>query len=248
MSEHSAWEDVIALGSPRQEDPAASGLAPPEDFPLLPPRADVFASSRTAPTTRPAEPRPEVSRLDLSIAVDPFNTGWNAAIGRPPKVVVEARWPSTARRPRSCPSSAVVRPSRRSALRFPKRRPGPSNQPAKKPAARQAARGSAAPRTAPRPKVTRIAPPERRHQAARPAVLRAAAVAGIAGGDELAWSSPSSRSRTSSKASPFCIRATRPSWPTRWGWARRCRPSPPSGCCCMRAKSAACCWSVPSRW
>jgi hypothetical protein len=31
---------------------------------------------------------------------------------------------------------------------------------------------------------------------------------------------------------------TFPCWPTRWGWARRCRRSRPSGCCCGAARCA----------
>ena len=37
-----------------------------------------------------------------------------------------------------------------------------------------------------------------------------------------------------------CIRATPPCWPTRWDWARRCRRSPPCGCCCTPARSTQC--------
>ena len=88
----------------------------------------------------------------------------------------------------------------------------------------------------------------RRHQAGRPAALSLAAVAGIAAGRRLAGVSRSGRSRSSSRASRFCIRVRRRSWPTKWAWARRCRPSRPSGCCCAAARCAACCWSAPSRW
>ncbi len=42
-----------------------------------------------ASPSQPTDPRPDVSQLDLRVPVDPFNTGWNAAIGRPPKIVVE---------------------------------------------------------------------------------------------------------------------------------------------------------------
>ena len=42
--------------------------------------------------------------------------------------------------------------------------------------------------------------------------------------------------------------AGRRSWPTRWGWAKPCRPSPPSACCSTAARCAACCWFAPSRW
>ncbi len=59
---------------------------------------------------------------------------------------------------------------------------------------------------------------------------------------------PCGRFRIRWKGSPSSIRAMRRSWPTRWGWARRCRPSPRSASCCTAARFRACSSSAPSRW
>ena len=42
--------------------------------------------------------------------------------------------------------------------------------------------------------------------------------------------------RFNSRASRSSIPVRRRSWPTRWAWARRCRPSPPSGYCSIAAR------------
>ena len=56
-------------------------------------------------------------------------------------------------------------------------------------------------------------------------------------GRAVAGDSLAAVSLISSKAWPFSIRGTRRSWPTRWAWARRCRRSRPSACCCAAARS-----------
>ena len=63
-----------------------------------------------------------------------------------------------------------------------------------------------------------------------------------------ASSSLRNRSPFKCRESRFSIRGRRRYWPTRWDWAKRCRPSRPSGCWCTRAKRAACCWFAQSRW
>ena len=110
----------------------------------------------------------------------------------------------------------------------------------------EAARASAMPAVSPSPprplapSLRRRAPNQaahphqaarRHHQARRPAVLRPAAAAGNADPVGRAALSRSSRFRISIRASRFCIRATRRSWPTRWAWARRCRRSRRCACC-----------------
>ena len=140
MSETAAWEDRTAFSPVRQGDPAASGVTPPDGFPLLPPRADALASPQNAPNTRPAEPRPEVSQLDLKVAVDPFHTGWNAAIGRAPKVVVEGL-AFDGQAPKILSVQCRRAPIKTFSFTFPEAPAWALNQPAKKPAARPAPAG-----------------------------------------------------------------------------------------------------------
>ena len=146
-----------AFGAARQEGPAASDATSPIGFPLLPPRADVLVAPSNDSRSRPTEPRPEVSQLDLRIAVDPFNTGWNAAIGRPPKVVVEGL-AFDGQTPKILSVQCRRAPIKTFSFTFPEAPAWALNQPAKKPDARPPL---ASPPPEPRPdrKSTRIAPP-----------------------------------------------------------------------------------------
>lgn len=56
----------------------------------LPPRRDAPVASPHAAQPGCLPPRPEVTQVDLQIAVSAFPTGWNAALARPPKIVVES--------------------------------------------------------------------------------------------------------------------------------------------------------------
>ena len=73
-------------------------------------------------------------------------------------------------------------------------------------------------------------PAARCREARRPPVLSAAAAAGEPAGRRVARRSRGSRFRFSSTASRICIRGTKRCWPTKWGWARRCRRSSRCGC------------------
>ena len=157
MSENAAWENITAFGAAREEGLAASNATPPDGFSLLPPRADVSAAPSNDSRSRPTEARPEVSQLDLRIAVDPFNTGWNAAIGRPPKVVVEGL-AFDGQAPKVLSVQCRRAPIKTFSFTFPEAPAWALNQPAKKPDARPPL---ANPPPEPRPdrKSTRIAPP-----------------------------------------------------------------------------------------
>jgi SNF2 family DNA or RNA helicase len=157
MSETGAWEDRTAFGAARQAGSAACGVTPLDGFPLLPPRADAFALPQNAANTRPAEPRPEVAQLDLKVAVDPFHTGWNAAIGRAPKVVVEGL-AFDGQAPKILSVQCRRAPIKTFSFTFPEAPAWALNQPGKKPDARPPL-ANPAPEPRPDRKPTRIAPP-----------------------------------------------------------------------------------------
>ena len=90
-------------------------------------------------------------------------------------------------------------------------------------------------------------PARRYHQAAGPAVLRPPADPGVARLHRL-LAFPFEPFPYQLAGIAFLYPRHARCWPTRWAWARRCRRSPPSACCCTPANCGTCCWSVPNRW
>ncbi len=176
----------------------------------------------------------DVTSWDLRLEVTSFATGWQTALQRPPKIKVEsvdvcARSDESGvdQDSRSATAGAQLHVSRVARMG----RAGDvaaSSSSNCGPAQGDGAGGQATSNT--------DSAAQRHHQVAGSAVLRVAAPAGIAGPCGRC-TFRSSRFPISSKASPSCIRGTRPSWPTKWAWARRCRRSRRSGCCCAAAKS-----------
>ncbi len=126
--------------------------------PLLPPRADAPLSRAFEPADVPCEARPAVTRLDLDIPVNPFNTGWNAAIARPPKVVVD-RVAIEADAPKLLSIQFRRSPVKTFSFTFPEAPAWALQQPAGKDGS-QKPPVDRPPPDRPAPKLTRIAPPD----------------------------------------------------------------------------------------
>lgn len=151
------WDKSPAVATASLASACASAAAT-DPCPLLPPRADAPLNSLVEPARTAREPRPEVTRLDLEIPVAPFNTGWNAAIARPPKVVVE-RVATDLETLRILSVQFRRSPVKTFSFTFPEapawalQRQAAKNEPHKPPTDRP-------PQDRPTPKVTRIAPPD----------------------------------------------------------------------------------------
>ncbi len=137
--------------------PSPSGMTP-GPCPLLPPRADAPLSRELESAGVPRDARPAVTRLDLDIPVAPFNTGWNVALARPPKVVVE-RVAIDAETPKVLSVQFRRWPVKTFSFTFPEAPAWAFQQQAGKSDARKPAAVPSRPDGA-TPKVTRIAPPE----------------------------------------------------------------------------------------
>jgi len=168
MGETAAWDQGAAGGT---SDAAASVPFPAaamRSAALLPPRADLLVAAENATKPNASHPRPEVTQWDLQIAVAPFHTGWNAALARPPKIVVESV-PFDGQTPKILSVQFRRTPVKTFSFMFPEAPAWGLNKAAKKPDARSAPAdpGRADPKRAdresgerPERKVTRIAPPE----------------------------------------------------------------------------------------
>jgi SNF2 family DNA or RNA helicase len=157
MDETAAWDQQSTPGGAFGAAISRSSSAA-LPLPRLALRAELPVAAANDAQPDASHPRPEVTPWDLQIPVSPFNTGWNVALARPPKIVVEGL-AFDGQSPKILSVQFRRTPIKTFSFLFPEAPAWSQNQVAKKPDARPAA---ADPQQAePRERnVTRIAPPE----------------------------------------------------------------------------------------
>ena len=165
---------------------------------------------------------PTTSEVVLGLKAEPLVTGWNRALGRPPEIPVDSvAWTSTVPRVVSMLIDAEAIGTRSFAFAEPAEGPAGS---AAGPAASSRLGDAAGPRRC--LQATRIRPPDDIIKLEDRLQYLLQPLAGVDARRRSMVLPCPAVSLTSWKASRSSIRGMRRCWPTKWGWARRCRRSP----------------------